>query len=207
MSVLTDEELAYFSNALSSDDNESDNVLLGHSLSVETEIPHVLAHILGNSKLTLLAEISYYRLFFPLKLTVDELGVFSPTLGTPEVIDMRGGERSWRLNKIKGVRVVDKATQKDIEVLSLSSSGMTIKAPQEFTLQNAQKKDEQKEHQSQLILPNGTQLDMAYEEVRTENGVMAVKINAEGMSREVLREFLFNEHKSQYEHLYKGLEH
>jgi len=197
MSVLTDEELAYFNNALSSEDEGSDNSLLGHSLSVETEVPQVLAHILGNSKLTLLAEISNYRLFFPLKLKVDEFGGFSPTLGTPEVIDMCGAERSWRLDELKGVRVVDKLTQKDIEVLSLSSSGMTIKAPQEFNLQT--------EHSSQLILPNGTQLDMVYEQVRTENGVMAVRINADGGSREVLREFLFNEHKTKYKHLYKGL--
>jgi len=197
MSFLTDEELAYFSKTLTSGSDGSDNSLLGHSLSVETEIPQVLAHLLGHSKLTLLAEISYYRLFFPLKLKTDELGVMSPILGTPEVIDMRGVERSWRLDELKGVRVVDKFTQKDIEVLSLSSSGMTIKAPQELDLQT--------EHSSKLILPNGTQLDMVYEQVRTENGVMAVKINADGGSREVLREFLFNEHKRQYGHLYKGL--
>lgn len=211
MSVLTDEELAYFSNAFSLgngssesenlENHNSDDSLPDHSLSVETEIPQVLAHILGNSKLTLLAEISHYRLFFPLTLKTDALGVLSPTLGTPEVIDIRGVERSWRLEELKGVRVVDKLTQKDIEVLSLSSSGMTIKAPQEFEHNKAHEGDRKR----QLILPNGTQLDMVYEEVRTENGVMAVKINAEGVSREVLREFLFNQHKSTYSHLYKSI--
>jgi hypothetical protein len=207
MSLLTNEEIAYFSDAFSlgSGDlgNEGsyseglDNPLLGHSLSVETEIPQVLAHILGHSKLTLLAEISYYRLFFPLTLNLDELGVMSPSLGVPEVIDMRGKQRSWRLEEIKGVRMIDNTTKKDVEVLSLSSSGMRIKVPQDF--------EHKTEHPSELILPDGTHLDMAYEEVRTENGVMAIKINAKGQPREILREFLFNQHKAKYSHLYKGL--
>jgi hypothetical protein len=74
---------------------------------------------------------------------------------------------------------------------------MTIKVPQDF--------EHKTEHSSELILPDGTHLNMEYEEVRTENGVMAIKINADGQPREALREFLFNEHKRQYGHLYKGL--
>jgi hypothetical protein len=197
MLALTDEELAYFSNTLSLDDDTTDNSSLVHSLSVETEIPQVLAHILGSSKLTLLAEVSYYRLFFPLTLKVDSLGLFTPTLGTPEVIDMRGGQRSWRLEQVKDVKVIDNGMEKNVEVLSLSSSGMSIKLPQEV--------DTEVTHVSQIILPNGSHLDVAYEPVRTENGVMAAKISAEGSSREMLREFLFNEHKAKYEHLYKRL--
>jgi hypothetical protein len=207
MSLLTNEELDYFSNAFSLGDgnlgngtlrNEStDNRLSEHSLSVETEIPQVLTHLLGHSKLTLLAEISYYRLFFPLELKTDEFGGLTPTLGTPEVIDTRGGERSWRLDELEGVRVVDEVTQKDIEVLSLSSSGMTVKVPQGF--------EHKTEHSSELVLPDGTHLGMEYEEVRTENGVMAVKINAQGQPRKVLREFLFNQHKVKYSHLYKSI--
>lgn len=202
MSILTNEEINYFNNTFSlgnddSDKESSDSSLSGHSLSVETEIPEVLTHLLGHSKLTLLAEISYYRLFFPLELKADEFGGLSPTLGTPEVIDMRGGERSWRLDELEGVRVVDQGTQKDIEVLSLSSSGMTVKVPQDF--------EHKTEHSSELVLPDGTHLGMEYEEVRTENGVMAVKINAQGQPRKVLREFLFNQHKAKYSHLYKNL--
>ena len=75
---------------------------------------------------------------------------------------------------------------------------MTLKVPHEFDFQKSA-------NSSQLILPNGTQLDMVYEVVRKENDVMAVKINAEGISREMLREFLFNEHKLKYKHLYDSL--
>jgi len=201
MSLLTDEEFAYFSNVISSGNDGARNSFLGHSLSVETEVPPIVADLLGDPQLTLLAEISYYRLFFPLELKTGSIGILSPTLGTPEVIDMRGVQRSWRLNKVKDIRLVDKLSQKEIEVLSLSSSGMTIKEAQEFDPQT----EHNKEHLSQLILPNGTQLDMTYEEVRTENDVTAIKINAGVESREVLREFLFNEHKKKYRHLYKGL--
>lgn len=122
--------------------------------------------------------------------------MMSPTLGAPEVVDIRGKERSWRLDKIKGVRIID-GSQADIEVLSLSSSGMTIKVPQDF--------EDKSKHSSELFLPDGTHLDMAYEEVRTENGIMAVKINLEGQPREVLREFLFKQHKAKHSHLYEGL--
>ncbi|WP_299269215.1 hypothetical protein [uncultured Psychrosphaera sp.] len=197
MSTLSNEEIAYFSDAFSPKDDNVGNALSNHSLSVATEVPEVLAHILGNAKLTLLAEISYYRLWFPLTLKVDDLGIFSPELGIPEVIDMRGGERSWRLDHVKNVKVIDNDTAKDVEVLSLSSSGMTIKVPQEF--------DTSMSHLSQLVLSNGDRLDVTLEPVRTENGVMAAKISAEGESREILRQFLFSEHKAKYEHLYKNI--
>ncbi|MBB1427813.1 hypothetical protein ACRN9Z_02695 [Shewanella frigidimarina] len=197
MSTLSDEELAYFSGVFSPEDDSTDNTLSRHSLSVATEIPQVLAHILGNAKLTLLAEISYYRLWFPLILKQDELGQFLPELGIPEVIDMRGGERSWRLNNVKNIKVIDNDTAKFVEVLSLSSSGMTIKVPQELNAKVPRL--------TQLILPNGVHLDMVFEPVRTENGVMAAKISAEGESREILRQFLFSEHKAKYAHLYKKI--
>lgn len=197
MTTLSNEELAYFSDVFSPADDCTDNTLSKHSLSVATEVPQVLAHILGNAKLTLLAEISYYRLWFPLTLTIDDLGQFSPELGIPEVIDMRGGERSWRLDDVKNIKVIDHDTEKYVEVLSLSSSGMTIKVPQE--------RNTKMPRLTQLILPNGVHLDMLFEPVRTENGVMAAKISAEGESREILRQFLFSEHKAKYAHLYKNI--
>lgn len=197
MTTLSNEELAYFSDVFSPADDCTDNALSKHSLSVATEVPQVLAHILGNAKLTLLAEISYYRLWFPLTLTIDDLGQFSPELGIPEVIDMRGGERSWRLDDVKNIKVIDHDTEKYVEVLSLSSSGMTIKVPQELNTKMPRL--------TQLILPNGVHLDMLFEPVRTENGLMAAKISAEGESREILRQFLFSEHKAKYAHLYKNI--
>ncbi|MCT8987537.1 hypothetical protein [Shewanella phaeophyticola] len=199
MSTLSEEELAYFCDVFSPErsGDSDDNTLSKHSLSVATEIPQVLSHILGNATLTLLAEISYYRLWFPLQLKQDEFGQFTPELGTPEVIDMRGGERSWRMDNVKDLRVIDSETSKLVEVLSLSSSGITIKVPQEL--------DTQSPRHTRLILPNGTQVDMEFEPVRTENGVMAAKISAEGENRQMLRQFLFNQHKAKFSHLYEDI--
>ena len=199
MSTLSREELAYFSDVFSpeSSGDSEDNVFSKHSLSVATEIPQVLSHILGNAKLTLLAEISYYRLWFPLQLKQDEFGQFTPELGIPEVVDMRGGERSWRIDDLKDVRVMDNETSKFVEVLSLSSSGITIKIPKEL--------DTKSPRHTQLILPKGTHVDMEFEPVRTENGVMAAKISAEGESRQLLRQFLFSQHKAKYSHLYENI--
>ncbi|MDD8058981.1 MULTISPECIES: hypothetical protein [Shewanella] len=199
MSTLSREELAYFSDVFSpeSSGDSEDNVFSKHSLSVATEIPQVLSHILGNAKLTLLAEISYYRLWFPLQIKQDEFGQFTPELGTPEVLDMRGGERSWRIDNVKDLRVIDSETSKLVEVLSLSSSGITIRVPKEL--------DTQSSRHTRLILPNGTQVDMEFEPVRTENGVMAAKISAEGENRQMLRQFLFNQHKAKFSHLYEDI--
>ncbi|GGB54958.1 hypothetical protein K8B83_06650 [Shewanella inventionis] len=199
MATLSDEELAYFSDVFSPEqsDNSADNVLTKHSLSVATEIPQILSHILGNAKLTLLAEISYYRLWFPLQLKQDEFGQFTPELGTPEVVDMRGVERSWRIDDLKNVKVMDNETSKFVEVLSLSSSGITIKVPKEL--------DTQSQRHTQLILPNGNHVELEFEPVRTENGIMAAKISAEGESRQILRQFLFNQHKAKYSHLYEDV--
>jgi hypothetical protein len=199
MSTLSNEELAYFNDIFSPEDDNTDNSLARHSLSVATEIPQVLAHILGNAKLTLLAEISYYQLWFPLTLKQDEFGQFSPQLGIPEVIDMRGGERSWRLNNVKNLKIMYNDTAKLVEVLSLSSSGMTIKMPHELNTKVPRL--------IQLVLPNGVHLDMVFEPVRIGHGVIAAKISVEGESREMLRQFLFSEHKAKYAHLYKNINH
>jgi hypothetical protein len=197
MSTLSEEELAYFRDFFSPEADATDNSLAIHSLNVAAEIPEVLANILGNAKLTVLAEISYYRLSFPLTIKQDDLGQFSPALGIPEVIDLRGGERSWRLHNAKNIKVIENDTANDVEVLSLSSSGITIKMPQELKSKVP--------HLTQLILPNGIHIDMEFEPVRTENGVVAAKISAEGESGELLRQFLFSEHKAKYSHLYKKI--
>ena len=54
-----------------------------------------------------------------------------------------------------------------------------------------------------LMLSNGLEVDVDFEPVRAENGIMAAKINAHGEAREALRQFLFSAHKAKYSHLYK----
>ena len=201
MNSLTEEELACFSDLFTSSKTggalhaKTDaDVMADNALSVSTEIPQVLANILGEAKLTLLAEISHYRLWFPLVLKRDELGQFIPVLGVPEVVDILGGERSWRVTDLKDVTVTDDADQ-PVEVLSLSSSGLTIK------MRNETHADMPKS--GKLMLSNGLEVDVDFEPVRAENGIMAAKINAHGEAREALRQFLFSAHKAKYSHLYK----
>lgn len=203
MSSLSDEELACFSDLFASSltgdqckpaQTDAD-ILADNSLSVSTEIPQVLANILGEAKLTLLAEISHYRLWFPLVLKRDELGQFIPVLGVPEVVDTSGAERSWRVNDLKDVTVIDNSSQQSVEVLSLSSSGLTFKMREQL--------DADIPTSGKLMLSNGSEVDVDFEPVRAENGVMAAKINANGEAREALRQFLFSAHKAKYSHLYK----
>ncbi|UCX03709.1 hypothetical protein FJ709_03765 [Shewanella glacialimarina] len=198
---LSDEELACFSDIFTSkmtlgnplQSRTDADILADNSLSVSTEIPQVLAHILGEAKLTLLAEISHYRLWFPLVLKRDELGQFIPVLGVPEVVDMQGVERSWRVTDLKDVTVVGN-TEQEVEVLSLSSSGLTIKMRGDLHAEMPTS--------GKLMLTNGLQVDVDFEPVRAENGIMAAKINAHGEAREALRQFLFSAHKTKYSHLY-----
>ncbi|MBR9729457.1 PilZ domain-containing protein [Shewanella intestini] len=204
---MSEEELACFNELFSqkpSNDSSRDNVkisaqdgvLVEQSLSVSTEIPQVLTKILGQATLTLLAEVSHYRLWFPLALKRDELGQFIPVLGVPEVLDARGSERSWRVNNLQDVSVLDSETRQPVKVLSLSSSGVTVELP--------------KQHSStlfkmaSLMLPGIDPIEVEFEPVRTENGVMAARINTKGEAREALRHFLFREHKAKYSHLYAG---
>ncbi len=59
-----------------------------HQLSMQTEVPQSLKQVLVGSKLTLLAEISHYQLWFPVSLSLNNLGEFSPKLATSEIIDV-----------------------------------------------------------------------------------------------------------------------
>jgi hypothetical protein len=190
---LSSEELDSFKELFAID--QGDELPDAHRLTITTEVPELVARLLGKAKLTLLAEVSHYKLFFPLSMHIDELGQFSPELGIPEVLDTRGSERSWRLTDLDGVVV--KATEggKPLQVLSLSSSGVTLKEQGE--LESA--------GEMQLELPGGELVPLAVEPVRNENGVVAARILASREAREALRRFLFGRHRALYADLYKDL--
>ncbi|GGI85728.1 hypothetical protein [Shewanella gelidii] len=196
-SKLTEEELALFSDLFSATESDpaiNDPNSAHRIVSVTADVPKMLTSILGKSKLTLLAEISHYRLWFPLMLNRDDLGQIVPTLGIPEVVDISGNERSWRLTNVSDVKVIDSETEESIDVLSLSASGLTFKS-----LENAADESPKSAH---LILPDGEKVALEYQPVRNENGVMAAKITALSEDRELLRRFLFTQHKTKYADLY-----
>ncbi|ARD23579.1 MULTISPECIES: hypothetical protein [Shewanella] len=196
-STLTKEELACFSELFAKTPSAVKKVPEGpnETVSVTTEIPATLASLLGKTQLTLLAEISHYRLWFPLNIAMDELGQFVPKLGIPEVVDTRGADRSWRMNELDNVRIIDFDTNLAIDVLSLSSTGLTLYAPNIDDTEEAR--------QAKLILTKDISFDIEYQVVRSENGVIAATIVVSDESRETLRQFLFSMHKAQHSNLYE----
>ncbi|MCL1068836.1 hypothetical protein L2735_18880 [Shewanella olleyana] len=194
---LTKEELACFSELFAKKPSavKASTDSGNETVSVTTEIPSTLASLLGKTQLTLLAEISHYRLWFPLNIAMDELGQFTPKLGIPEVVDTRGAERSWRMKELDDVRIIDFDTNLAIEVLSLSSTGLTLYAPNIS--------DKTRSRRAKLILTKEINFEIEYQIVRSENGVIAATIVVSDESRETLRQFLFSMHKAKHSNLYE----
>jgi hypothetical protein len=195
--TLSAEELACFRELFVATELTTPTSNSTHSLSIATEIPQVLAAILGKSTLTLLAEIGHYKLWFPISLHTDELGQFLPSLGMPEVLDTQGGERSWRLDNNKGIHLLDEQTAMAIEVLSLSSSGLSIKLPD-----NWEYLDNSVSRMGTLQLSDGNEMAIEFELIGQRNGVLGAKMLLKSPQQRVLREFLFAKHKLKYQHLY-----
>ena len=200
---LSAEELACFSELFSPTrvgTALTNDPLVNHVLTVTTEVPQVIASIFGKAKLTLLAEVGPYKLWFPLLMKVDDFGQFQPTLGVPEVLDASGVERSWRLTQADDVWIFDHDQGEQWSVASLSSSGMAIRAKsQQQFKQLVGSKD------LQLQLPNGETMRVDIEPIRSEKGLAFVKFQAETEEREALRQFLFSRHRSQHAQLYRDL--
>lgn len=221
------EELDFFSNIFtdtSSDvlADEGNDVLpnekggtleVNHKLSVKTEVPPYLRQVLVDSKLTLLAEISHYQLWFPVTLSFSEGGDFIPKLGTPEIIDVQGNERSWRVNTPKDVAIIDAENGQNIEVLSLSTTGIVLKVVNSSDSVDANagfSSDEKSDidiHGSsfKMSLAGGEPMKLELDLVRHEKNIVAAKFKDLQQGRESLRQFLFNSHKMKYSNLYEDV--
>ena len=197
--TLSDEEMACFSEVFSPI-AAGNGSMVQHVLTVTTDVPQAVASILGQAKLTLLAEVSHYKLWFPLVMKIDELGQLTPTLGIPEVLDTQGAERSWRLTQADDLLVCDDELTQPMSVHSLSSSGMairTLSAKDSAMLMNAKT--------LQLQLPSGVLVPLEVEPIRSDDGVTVLKIRCAGSQSEALRQFLFNRHRKLFSHLYEEL--
>ncbi|PKI16823.1 hypothetical protein [Colwellia sp. 12G3] len=194
------EELDFFSNIFTETSNDSMVSNSQHQLSVKTAVPHYLRQVLVDSKLTLLAEISHYQLWFPVSLSISEQGDFSPKFGTPEIIDVNGSERSWRVNTPKNVAITDLYHGEKIELLSLSATGLTIKVPSSdsnyIDLQQSS---------FEMSLAGDKPLKLELELVRHEDNIVAAKFNNLQEGRESLRKFIFNSHKVKYANFYQDI--
>lgn len=201
--ILTADELACFQDIFSQAAdglNTSTDSDPQHHLTVMTEIPQMVAKVLGQAKLTLLAEISHYKLWFPLSLDVDAFGQFTPTLGIPEVLEIQGKERSWRLSNVTDVTITVDGEPQELQVHSLSSSGIAIQVP---TTLAAERLLASRNVDMRLAEIGAMQLE--FEPVRYDSSLFAARINAVGKEREALRQFIFQRHRAEYAHLYQNI--
>lgn len=201
--ILTADELACFQDIFSQAAdglNTSTDSDPQHHLTVMTEIPQMVAKVLGQAKLTLLAEISHYKLWFPLSLDVDAFGQFTPTLGIPEVLEIQGKERSWRLSNVTDVTITVDGEPQELQVHSLSSSGIAIRVP---TALAAERLLASRNVDMRLAEIGAMQLE--FEPVRYDSSLFAARINAVGKEREALRQFIFQRHRAEYAHLYQNI--
>lgn len=203
---LTLEELACFSELFSPNrithgiDEANTEPLVNHVLTVKTDVPQALASLLGQAKLTLLAEVGPYKLWFPLEMRRDDFGQLLPTLGVPEVLDAKGADRSWRLAQPEDVWIFDQDQGEQWSVVSLSSSGMAIRAKSQQQFEQLLDSQE-----LQLQLPDGETMRVKIDPIRHEEGLAIVRFEAQTHEREALRQFIFNRHRSQHAKLYANL--
>ncbi|MDX1537156.1 hypothetical protein [Arsukibacterium sp.] len=173
---------------------------VSHTISVTTEVPELIAPLLGQAKLTLLAEVGNYKLWFPLEMTLDESGQFNPVLGIPEVVEYVGKQRSWRSTELDGLNIRCEGLSGKVELLSLSSTGMALK------LNSVDSVEQMSRHpELTLQLPDGQLLQLGMEPVRLHNQTLAAKITTTKPNSDALRRFLFQRHRQRHPYLYRHL--
>ena len=198
--VLNESELDYLSELFEHKQEVASADGYNHMISVTTEVPQLIASLLGQAKFTLLAEVGHYKLWFPLEMTLDEFGQPNPVLGIPEVVEYSGNERSWRLASLQDIRLCDQRYADKLQLLSLSSTGLAFKldCPQ-LTAQLLQQSE------LQLSLPDGQALQLRFEPVRQHDSIIAARISSCKQQRELLRRFLFQRHRQHFPALYQQL--
>lgn len=188
--ICLTKKLTFFSGLF--EPSQSTALINETKLTVQTSIPDGIAHLLGQAKLTLLAEVAHYQLWFPLQFKTDELGHFSTVLAAPEVIDTKGTQRSWRLSELN-------IQSQGFCIESISSTGIFLKS----TSINSELDELQN---MQFILPNEAAISLDIEPVRHSECGIAAKIKHIHHGKEQLRAYLFEVHKREYSSLYQ-LEH
>ena len=194
------EELDFFSNIFTETTNDSMASDSQNQLSIKASVPDYFRQVLVGSKLSLLAEISHYQLWFPVSLSISEQGEFSPKLGTPEIIDVKGSERSWRVNTPKDVAIIDIFHDQKVEVLSLSATGLTLKVLSSDNIYN-----DLQQSSFEMSLAGEKPLKLELDLVRHEKNIIAAKFKDLQEGRESLRKFIFNSHKVKYSNLYQDI--
>ena len=169
-------------------------------LPLDGSIPTPLLELFKKGKFSLLGELEDYQLLFPLTFEETPAGTVKPVLGAPDVIELDGGERSWRVKNVKDVHVhlpnLDLTT-----ITSLSGTGMALSLP---------KKQAKALMDSALTvvmtLPNHPQpLSLRARAIRYEGGQLALRFQQPEHTDEALRDYLFEQHQDRHKELYYRL--
>lgn len=187
MAYLSQKELQFFNQLFESESNEND--VTDTKMALFNELPQNLGALFKSAKLTLLAEVGVYQLWFPVEFKTDQNGQLVPLLSAPEVIDTKGIERSWRNNSVN-------LKSSDFIITSLSSTGVVL------TPRNPHARLD-KEQLLSFFLPELEQVTLVISPVRRTSKGIAAKIVEIVRGHDALRTFLFKNHKRQHASLYK----
>lgn len=202
--ILCADELSYLSRLFESD-KERDVSVQGvagtRSISTSTELPALIPpSLLGNARLTLLAEIGCYRLTFPVEVKVDEFNQVRSVIGIPEIIETGGPERSWRCPAVDDIVLSGDEYSGTVTVESVSSTGIALQLSCERTAEHLLAQD-----RLRLRLPDGKIVVARLEPIRREQNLLAARIVPQAASRDLLCGFLFEKHRANHPKLYRGV--
>ncbi|RKF19805.1 PilZ domain-containing protein [Alginatibacterium sediminis] len=184
MEALTHDELDFIRGMFTGEDCAESPQLAQKNAG--TQALH-LSRALAQAKLSL----GEFKLWFPIQFTPSDLGYLRPLLACPEVIDMQGLERCWRIDKPTDIKVRSPKRRITTEVLSISSTGLKMRCgaiqTEEFTL---------------LELPQQHRIEIKLRACRNDSDTVAANIIADEHYREKLREYIFGQHQKRFPELY-----
>lgn len=190
--LLSSEELGFFSRIFA--ESEHPAALIAKDVwDSQAALPHttpsqhqVISKLLHQSHFSLHAEIGVYRLVFPLEITLQDDGEFSQSLGIPDIYDMYGQERNWRLNTDTEVEVMLEQLSLKARILSLSSSGIQLLFSSATVASELARQT-----LIAIKLPDGKLVYLGMAVLSVQESLLTAKIVTEGESREALKSYLF----------------
>lgn len=169
-------------------------------VKMQTQVPSCLASILHQSNLSVLAEGPGYKLWIPLRIEINEFGEIIQNFGAPEVIDINGHERSWRVKTPEDVTLTDSTNNQLGDILSLSSTGITLNR-----LDTSNIEESLNGKVLNLNLPDQKPVKLQLEAVRVDRHTFAARFKCVNHGQDAIRQFLFALHRSRNLNLYRNI--
>jgi len=189
--VLTQDELAFISEMDFTQKTMSDSVDLKLELDDDARINVLLERLGLATELKLVAQYHNQQLVFPVCIAQGEFGKFSMELRSPEIFESGEHLRNWRYKLEAPLKAFCRSSNKQFVLNELSSTGFCIaldyhSAPEQLCLD--------------IKLPETqTHLEFNAKKVRcASNNQSAYSIELNDAEREILRRFLFKQHRHQF---------